>query len=60
MIKVTYLYKSAEGWKSCQTIFYDRTKALKFMYATKHKFKCFEWICDDPEDNRYLYTRFKA
>lgn len=54
MITVYYFYKGKQESKE----FSDPRKALRFMYATKSKFKNFEWVTDDPEDNEYLYTRF--
>ena len=61
MITLFYIYKSAvdgkyyEGRKE----FSDPVKCLRFMHKFKKKFINFEWACDYPEDNDYLWTHWK-
>ena len=60
MIIIKYLYRDKLGkWYEDSKVFYNSKKALAFMYKFKGTFINFEWICDDPEDNEYLWTHFK-
>ena len=62
MIKILFMYKNNVNnkWITNYKIFTDKTKALRFMYATNYKFFNFEWVCDDPEDNDYLNQKYKG
>lgn len=60
MITLTFQYLGADNnYHEGKNEFQDCKKALRFMYKFRFKFKNFEWICDDPEDNEYLYSRWE-
>lgn len=60
MIEVEYYYipKSGETKKGV-TIFYDRAKALRFMYSMKRKSGQYliGYSCEYPDDTEYLARR---
>ncbi len=60
MIKIYFIRKIEHNgkWVSDYKIFHDRVKALRFLYATAHKYVIESWECDDPEDNKYLNYNF--
>ena len=61
MIKINYIYKSKirNAWMEDSKSFNDAYKALRFLYAIKHKgYIIVSWECDDPEDNYYLTSKF--
>ena len=60
MIEVEYYYITKSGeTKKGVTIFYDRTKALRFMYSMKRKSGQYliGYSCEYPDDTEYLARR---
>ena len=60
MITIYYVYEKNGQWHEGKNIFDDVVKALRFMHKFKKKFFNFEWACDDPEDNEYLWSHWKG
>lgn len=55
MITIYYIYQALNGvWCEDYIIFYDRVKALRFLYGTAHKYIIQGWKCERDEDNDYL------
>lgn len=59
MITIYYVYKKNGKYYSDSKLFRDPQKALAFMYMFQDKFFNFEWSCDDPEDNDYLWRKWR-
>ena len=58
-ITIYYIYEKRGKWFNDSKNFSDCVKALRFMHKFKNKFFNFEWSCDDPEDNEYLWNHWK-
>ena len=61
MIEIWYIYKSKldKNYHWGEKKFSSPRKALAFMYKFKDVFMNFEWVCENPEDNEYLWRHFK-
>lgn len=59
-ITIYYIYKKNNKWMEGQNHFETTEKALRFMHKFKNKFFHFEWSCDDPYDNEYLWSHWKS
>lgn len=55
-IQIDYLYK--DGKEYLKT-FNTKENALRFLYKMKSDIKYVNWKCDDPDDNNYLWKKFK-
>lgn len=60
MITIYYVYEKNGQWLEGKNSFTDCIKALRFMHKFKKQFFNFEWTCDDPEDNEYLWSHWKG
>lgn len=55
-IEISYLYKNGKEYLST---FNTKENALRFLYKMKNDIKYVTWKCDDPDDNNYLWKKFK-
>ena len=55
-IQIDYLYKDG---KEYQKTFNTKENALRFLYKMKSDIKFVTWKCDDPDDNNYLWKKFR-
>lgn len=58
MITIYYIYRRGNKYFQDYKKFMDAVKALRFMHKFKNKFMNFEWSCDYPEDNEYLWSHW--
>lgn len=55
-IQIDYLYKDG---KEYQKTFNTKENALRFLYKMKSDIKFVTWKCEDPDDNNYLWKKFR-
>ena len=62
MITLYYIYKSKIDGKyyEAKKFFLDVMAAYRFMQKFKNQFYHFEWACDDPEDNEWLWSHWHS
>lgn len=56
-IKISYYYKDNKTEESKE--FYTKESALRFLYKMRKDLKSVTWKCEDPEDNNYLWKKYR-